>query len=144
MGCNNNRHKCGDFKDGGIPNTDFDKYCYESRIDSQSFCFGKDNGHKFTCTDVGGGIRLVYGPLRFMKVGQARDSSYGLCQNYHPEYLQNLAWSLGYSNHRVVSKRSNNWCPLAFLDSTGNFQTIPGNGSLELPANVRFWGTVSR
>ena len=77
-----------------------------------------------------------------MKVGQARDRIYGFCQNYHPEYLQNLAWSLGYGNHRVVSTRPRNGCPLAFLDSTGNFQTIPANASLELLASVRFWGII--
>ena len=99
--------------------------------------------HKAECTDVNGGIRLEFTFLRFMKVGQAQGSPYGLCQNYHPDYLQNLARSLGYDNYRVDSTRARNLCPLAFLDSKGNFRTIPGNYSIELPTNVTFWGPVS-
>ena len=75
--------------------------------------------------------------MRFNKMGQEK------CQNYHPDYLQNLARSLGYRNYRVDRKKTGNYCPLVWLDVSGKFQTTAGSFSIALPYNVSFWNPMS-
>ena len=55
--------------------------------------------------------------MRFNKDGE------GICQNYHPDYLKNLARSLGYGNFRVDQKQTGNMCKMVWLDGCGKFQT---------------------
>ena len=72
-------------------------------------------------------------PMRFNQVGERT------CQNYNPDYLQNLAQSLGYKYYRVNVERTGNFCALVWLDSKGNFQSTSGKGSKMLPYDVEFW-----
>ena len=74
-------------------------------------------------------------PMRFNKDGE------GICQNYHPDYLKNLARSLGYGNFRVDQKQTGNMCKMVWLDGCGKFQTNNKGGSaIEKPYKVTFWG----
>ena len=73
--------------------------------------------------------------MRFNKDGE------GICQNYHPDYLKNLARSLGYGNFRVDQKQTGNMCKMVWLDGCGKFQTNNKGGSaIEKPYKVTFWG----
>ena len=73
--------------------------------------------------------------MRFNKEGE------GICQNYHPDYLKNLARSLGYGNFRVDQKQTGNMCKMVWLDGCGKFQTNNKGGSaIEKPYKVTFWG----
>ena len=73
--------------------------------------------------------------MRFNKDGE------GICQNYHPDYLKNLARSLGYGNFRVDQKQSGNMCKMVWLDGCGKFQTNNKGGSaIHKPYKVTFWG----
>ena len=138
-------YSCQDLYDGGYEEFhNYDKYCYESKIDSQLFCIGNYGGRIVECTDLNKGIQFVFddgrsNPMRFNKMGESE------CQNYHPDYLENLAWSLGYSNYRVDGKKSGNGCRQVSLDSCGKFNVIREGGSragrVELPINVTFWGS---
>ena len=132
--------------DGGYDEFhNYDKYCYESKIDSQLFCIGNYGGRIVECTDLNKGIQFVFddgrsNPMRFNKMGESE------CQNYHPDYLENLAWSLGYSNVTVNAKKSGNGCPFVSLDGCGEFQTghLPTfPNEVEKPYNVSFWGSFS-
>ena len=75
--------------------------------------------------------------MRFNEMGQEKG------QNYHPHYLQNLAWSLGYRNYKVDIKKTGNSWPLVWLDSSGKFQATAGNASMALPHDVSFWEPMS-
>ena len=136
-------YNCDTFTDGGFSSTtNYDKYCYESKIDSQDFCIGQSGTSQIQCTNFDGGIQLVFDtskshPMRLNKMGEAT------CQNYHPNHLQNLAKSLGYSTYRIKSKKTGNSCTLVWLDSSGNFQTTAGSSAMELPFDVSFWGNTS-
>ena len=112
--------------------------------DTQEFCIGEpgSNFKPTKCTDVSGGIRFEFSmfhnlPMRFNKKGKT------ICLNYHPDYLQNLATSLGYSTYVVNRTRSGNACTLVWLDANGNFQSASGDSSLELPFDVTFSRDVS-
>ena len=72
-------------------------------------------------------------PMRFNEVGETT------CQNYNPDYLQNLAQSLGYKNYRVNVEKMGNSCSLVWLDSIGNFQNTTGDPTRLLPYDVEFW-----
>ena len=135
-------YDCNDFEEGDS-NNNFDKYCYESKIDSQKFCIGQHGTSiPIQCTNINGGIRITFDvlgshPMRFNQKGQT------VCQNYHPDYLGNLARSLGYNYYRVHVKNSGNACTLVWLDSNGKFQSSTGNANLELPLDVSFGGQIS-
>ena len=142
-------YKCQDFIDGGNDDTNYDKFCYESKLDSQHFCIGQAGDADAECTDLNEGIQFVFkqpafagmssSPMRFNKKGEEN------CQNYHTDHLEALAWSLGYSNYRVDGKKSGNGCRQVSLDSCGKFNVIREGGSragrVELPINVTFWGS---
>jgi len=140
-------YSCQDFKDGGIAGTNYDKYCYESKIDSQQFCIGNTEvggiESVVECTDVDKGIQFLFEeadfePMHFNKGGEA------ICQNYHPYYLEHLAWSLGYGEYRVDVKKPGGICNLVWLDGNGKLQTInKTNGGLEKPYKITFWGPVA-
>ena len=113
--------------------------------DTQEFCIGEpgSNFKPTKCTDVSGGIRFEFSifhnlPMRFNKKGEAA------CLNYHPDYLQNLATSLGYSTYVVDKQRAGNDCPLVWLDENGIFQYASGNRALELPYDVTFSGSIGK
>ena len=135
-------YDCNDFQDGPS-SSNYDKYCYESKIDSQEFCIGQSGTTTpVQCSNINDGIRLTFDvggsyPMRFNKKGET------LCQNYHPDYLGNLARSLGFSSYRVDVKTSGNSCDLVWLDSNGNFQISTGNSLNEKPYDVSFWGSIS-
>ena len=92
------------------------------------------------------GINLVFdvekwGPMTFNKQDEEN------CQVYHLDYLENLAWSLGYSNYTVNVKKSSSGCKFVALDKCGDLQTIIEGGSKELasieaPYDVSFWGSL--
>jgi len=134
---------CKDLYDGGYEDFhNYDKYCYESKIDSQQFCIGNYGGRIAECTDLSEGIQFVFddgrsNPMRFNKMGESE------CQNYNPDYLGNLAWSLGYSNFTVNAKKSGNLCTFVSLDECGKFQTSQGINSVEKPYKISFWGSFS-
>ena len=105
-----NQLKCDSFYTLDKATSNYDKYCYESQHDLEVFCFG--NMYDATqCTDImvdniHEGIQFVFdwkndSPMRFNKEGE------GKCRVYHPDYLENLAWTLGYSNYRVNTNKSN-------------------------------------
>ena len=76
--------------------------------------------------------------MHFNKGGEA------ICQNYHPYYLEHLAWSLGYGEYRVDVKKPGGICNLVWLDGNGKLQTInKTNGGLEKPYKITFWGPVA-
>ena len=144
--------QCEDFIDASavtLSFSNYDKYCYESNPDGESFCFGNIYGAT-ECIDImenniHQGIRLLFdddaSPMLFNKQGE------GECQNYHPDNLENLAWSLGYSNYRVDRNKTGNNCPFASLDSCGKFQmnTERGAGNrIEAPYDVTFWGEFGK
>ena len=92
---------------------------------------------------MSGGIRFEFGggknwPMRFNKKGETT------CQNYHPDYLQNLATSLGYSTYVVDTKKRGNSCTLVWLDGNGNWQSASGDSALELPYDVTFSGSIGK
>ena len=141
-------YKCQDFIDGGVDYTNYDKFCYESKLDLQHFCIGQAGSYAdIECNDLNEGIQLVFGdstissPMRFNKKGEEK------CQNYHTNHLKPLAWSLGYSNYRVDGKVSGNGCNQVALDKCGAFKIVKNGGSgaarFELPINVTFWGSFS-
>ena len=145
--------KCEDFIDAGaitLSMSTYDKFCYESNPDGESFCFGNMWGAT-ECTDIMvnegiEGIRLLFdvdeSPMVFNKQGES------ICQNYHPDYLENLAWSLGYSNYRVDRNESGYSCQFASLDSCGKLQLNIEWGaeanSIEAPVDVTFWGKLGK
>ena len=143
--------ECGAFVDDPKQSfSTFDKYCYESNPDVESFCFGNIYGAT-ECSDImvnniHEGIRLLFdvddSPMVFNKLGE------GKCQYYHPDYLENLAWSLGYSNYRVDRNKSGNNCQFASLDRCGKFQINVESGaeanSIEAPYDVSFWGKFGK
>ena len=113
--------------------------------DTQEFCIGQSTNNlaQNECTDVSGGIRFEFGggnpwPIRFNKKGETS------CQNYHPDYLQNLATSLGYSTYVVDKQRAGNDCSLVWLDENGILQYASGNRALELPYDVTFSGSIGK
>ena len=74
-------------------------------------------------------------PMRFNKEGE------GICQNYDPDYLRNVARSLGYGHFWVVGSRANVFDKTVWLDGCGKFQTNNKGGSaIEKPYKVQFWG----
>ena len=145
--------KCEDFIDAGaitLSMSTYDKFCYESNPDGESFCFGNLYGGT-QCTDIvenniHEGIRLLFdvnkAPMVFNKQGE------GTFQKYHPDYIENLAWSLGYSNYRVDRNKSGNSCQFASLDSCGKLQINVESGaeasSIEAPYDVTFWGEYGK
>ena len=91
------------------------------------------------------GIKLVFdeekwGPMIFNKQDEEN------CQVYHLDYLENLAWSLGYSNYTVNVKKSSSGCKFVALDKCGDLQTIieggPNASFIEAPYDVSFWGSL--
>jgi len=134
-------YSCNDFTEGGDPYSHYDDYCFVSQIDTQEFCIGQSaaGGTKIECTNIDGGIRFEFDvpnhcPMRFNQAGEI------ICQNYHPDYLQNLAKALGYGHFRLNVTQTGNGCTLAWLDASGNLQTTWGNDELELPYDVSFYG----
>ena len=137
-------YKCNDFVDRGNASSNYDNYCYPSKIDNQEFCIGQSENGTLQCTDINGGIRFVFDafksyPMRFNIAGQTK------CQNYPLSHLSNLARSLGYSNYRVDKQKTGNGCPLAWIDSSGKFQTYGEKFNdnfhccKELPYDIIFW-----
>ena len=122
--------------------------------DTQEFCIGQSGNnpgdkHYHECTDVSGGIRFEFCggcynkvlPMRFNKKGETT------CNNYHPDYLQNLATSLGYNTYVVNVKRAANGCRLVWLDGDGNWQAGSNYDllyDLELPFDVTFSGSIGK
>jgi len=85
-------YKCQDFVDGGDDNTNYDKFCYESKVDSQHYCIGQAGKYAtIECTDLSEGIQLFFGdstpanPMRFNKKGETN------CQNYHFKHFKGLS-----------------------------------------------------
>ena len=80
--------------------------------------------------------------MRFNKKGETT------CNNYHPDYLQNLATSLGYNTYVVNVKRAANGCRLVWLDGDGNWQAASKYDDLlydlELPFDVTFSGSIGK
>ena len=120
-------------------------YCYQSRINNQEFCIGSSYKDHL-CTDINRGIRFVFNinpkqysvyPMRFNRVGETK------CQNYDPDYLQNLARSLGYSKYTVNLKKYGGNCKLVWLDSNGEFQSAREfqefNTTISYPFDIEFW-----
>ena len=129
--------------------SNYDKYCYSSNINLQVFCIGNEGlDTKVECSmldTVDLGIKLVFdeekwGPMIFNKQDEEN------CQVYHLDYLENLAWSLGYSNYTVNVKKSSSGCKFVALDKCGDLQTIieggPKASFIEAPYDVSFWGSL--
>lgn len=140
---------CNDFKDRGSDWKDqhFAQYCFESRINSKEFCFGTDWYLKHSCTDIDvnnhQGIRIDF-PKSPMRFNIATTYQLRICHDYHPNYLQNLAKALGYSNFRIDSKKAGTSCALAWLDASGNYQEKKRDkikdARIEKPYSVSFYG----
>ena len=92
-------------------------------------------------------INLVFDEEKWMPMNFNKKDE-GNCQSYHPDYLENLAWSLGYSNYRVDRNKSGNSCQFASLDSCGKLQINIESGaeasSIEAPYDVTFWGEYGK
>jgi len=141
---------CGDFlKSSGVSN--YDKFCYSSNVNGQVYCIGNEGlEYKVECTDttvdtIHKGINFVfdlekYSPMHFNKQDENN------CQNYHLASLENLAWSLGYSNYTVNVKQPSNGCRFVALDISGDLQTIMEGGkpasSVVAAYDVTFWGSL--
>ena len=135
-------YECDDFTVGNS-GSNYEKYCYDSRINSQKFCIGQTGTvSRIDCENIGSGIRLIFDvgknhPMRFNEFGNT------ICQNYHLDYLKNLARSLGYINYRVDYKKSGDTCKSAWLDSNGNFQASTSSTSRRYPFDISFWGPIT-
>ena len=140
-------YKCQDFIDGGVDNTNYDKFCYKSKVDSQHFCIGQAGYADIECNDLSEGIQLVFGdstissPMRFNEKGEKN------AKNYHSNHLKPLAWSLRYSNYKINRKISGNGCDQVSLDTCRGIKIVKDGGFMakrtELPINVSFWGSFS-
>ena len=143
---------CMGFFGGSMADSNYDKYCYESNINMQAFCIGNEGlTAKVECTDtvvdtIHPAINLVFDEEKLMPMNFDKKNE-GNCQNYHLDYLENLAWSLGYSNYTVnVKKFSSSGCKFVALDTCGDMQTIMEGGmetaDIEAPYDITFWGSL--
>ena len=141
-------YKCQDFIDGGDDKTNYDQFCYQSKVDSQHYCIGQASKYSdIECNDLSEGIQLFFGdstpgtPMRFNKKGETK------CQNYHIKHLKVLAKSLGYSDYKVNGKKSGNGCTQVSLAPCRGINIVKDSGFMagrtELPINVTFWGSFS-
>ena len=71
--------------------------------------------------------------MRFNRAGEA------ICQNYHPDYLQNLASALGYNNYQINVADTGNYCTLVWLDESGGLDSSEGDAQMEEPYDVIFY-----
>ena len=142
----------GGYMHGPMADSNYDKYCYESNFNhNQAFCIGNEGlTAKIGCTDtvvdtIHPAINLVFDEEKLMPMNFIKQDE-GNCQNYHLDYLDNLAWSLGYSNYTVNVKKSSSGCKFVALDTCGDMQTIMEGGKetadIEAAYDITFWGSL--
>ena len=138
---------CGDFLEP-YGETNHDKFCYSSNVNWQVYCIGNEGDTKVECTDTS--VANIYPAINFVfDEGKWSPMTFnkqdeGNCQHYHLDYLENLAWSLGYSDYTVVVKKPSSGCKFVALDTCGDMQTIMEGGmetaDIEAPYDITFWG----
>jgi hypothetical protein len=123
---------CGDFIYNG---NNYQQYCFT--LKSQTLCIGQTSGGSYSCSDTTDGIQMIFDyssswPLRFT----ANTPS---CQNYHPDYIQHLAWALGYENYTIDVTKTGNSCTRTYIDSSGYFQSTGGDSGQAQIYDISFY-----
>ena len=123
--------KCAQFKNNG---SNYQQYCFD--VKNQTVCIGQTQGGKITCNDTNTGIHFVFDfnatwPMRFTLNTPS-------CQNYHPNFIQNLATALGYAKYTVNQTKTGNSCTRTYLDSNLIFQSTTGDSTQAQIYDINF------
>jgi hypothetical protein len=118
--------RCADFVDYSANSSHkYRKYCFT--LKSQILCTGQHGQGNVACTETARGIRFVYDyaqtwPMRFTK-------NTDNCENYHPDWIQNFAYAIGYSKYTITLTKTGNYCPRTYIDNNGLFQITSADGA---------------
>jgi hypothetical protein len=124
--------KCADFANNG---PSYQRYCFT--LKNQTLCTGQHASGQADCIDTTNGVKFVYDfnatwPMRFTPNTQT-------CMNYHPQFIQNFAFAIGYSNYTINQTKTGNSCTRTWIDNNGIFQQTSGDSSQAQIYDIDFW-----